>query len=223
MWKAFLHRPKQRGGMALSNFQYYYWAANIRCLLYWKNFHLDPSSPAWVTMDVCASNPVSLPILLGAPLPLTSDIPQSNPVVKHSLLIWGQFRRSFGLQLFLLKSPIAANHLFAPSMADGAFKIWHRKGLKCFDDLYIDNCFVSFSKLNETFGIANTHFFRFLQIRDFIQCLTIKFPYKPPDNPIDIFLSVNPTSKGIMSNLITLFPNCTVLQWQLYELHGNKT
>ena len=171
-------------------------------------------------MEVCASNPVSLPTLLGAALPLTSDIPKSNPVVKHSLLIWGQFRKSFGLQLFSLKSPIAANHLFAPSMADGAFKIWHRKGLKCFDDLYIDNCFLSFSQLTETFGIAKTHFFRFLQIRDFIQHLMIQFPCKPPVNPIDIFPSV---SFQRYYNLITLFPNWTALQWQLYKLHGNET
>lgn len=89
-------------------------------------------------------------------------------------------------------------------MADGAFKIWHRKGLKCFDDLYIDNSFASFSQMTETFGIAKTHFFRFLQIRDFIQHLTAQFPCKPPVNPVDIFLSVNPTSRGIMFNLYNL-------------------
>ena len=53
-------------------------------------------------------------------------------------------------------------------------------------------------------GIAKACFFRFLQIRDFIQRLTIQFPIKPPVNPIDMFLSVNPISKGIMSNLYNL-------------------
>lgn len=157
--------------MALPNFQYYYWAVNIGCLLFWRHFHLEPTSPAWVTMEVCASNPVSLPALLGAALPLASDIPKSNPVVKHSLLIWGQFRKSFGLQLFSLKSPIAANHLFAPSMADGAFNIWHRKGLRCFEDLYIDNCFASFSQLTETFWHCQNPLFQIFTNQDFYTAL----------------------------------------------------
>ncbi len=89
-------------------------------------------------------------------------------------------------------------------MVDGAFKIWHRKGLKYFDDLCIDNCFVSFSQLTETFGMAKTHFFRFLQIRDFIKRVTTHFPYKPRVNLIDTFLSVNPTSKGIFLFLFFL-------------------
>lgn len=68
-------------------------------------------------------------------------------------------------------------------MADGTFKIWKKKCLKRFDDLYIDNHFTSFSQLTEAFGIAKTHFFRFLQVRNYIQRLTPQFPYKPPVNP----------------------------------------
>uniref|UniRef100_A0A8D3D9Y0 Reverse transcriptase domain-containing protein n=1 Tax=Scophthalmus maximus TaxID=52904 RepID=A0A8D3D9Y0_SCOMX len=51
-------------GMALPNFQYYYWAANIRSLVYWVHFHLDDSAPDWVTMESSAISPLSLsPIL----------------------------------------------------------------------------------------------------------------------------------------------------------------
>lgn len=44
-----LQRPCTVGGMALPNFMYYHWAANIRALLYWmKN---DVSSPDWTMLE----------------------------------------------------------------------------------------------------------------------------------------------------------------------------
>lgn len=128
--KAFLQRPKQAGGMALPNFRNYCWTANIRCLLYWMHFHLDSTSPVWVSMEVHASNLVSLPALLGAALPLSSNNSCSNPMVKHSLCIWAQFRKHFGLQNFSLKTPIASNNFVMPSIIDSAFKIWYNKNLK---------------------------------------------------------------------------------------------
>lgn len=202
--KVFLQRPKQVGGMALPNFQYYYWAANIRCLLYWRHFHLESTPPVWVTIEAHAGGTTSLPALLGAPLPLASSIPSSSPVVKQSLKIWSQFRKTLGLQAFSLLSPIAANHLFAPSVADAAFNVWHKKGVKCFADLYIDGQFSSFSQLATKFGIVSTQFFRFLQVRHYVQSMTPRFPHEPPDNPIDVFLSVNPTSRGVLSKLYNL-------------------
>ena len=34
--------------------------------------------------------------------------------------------------------------------------------------------------------------------------MTSQFPNKPPDNPLDAFLSINPTSKGVLSKLYNL-------------------
>ena len=135
--------------MALPNFQYYYWAANIRSLVIWVHIHLDDSAPVWVTMESSAISPLSLSALLSAALPLSSAIPNSGPVIKHSLRIWTQFRKNFGLQNLSLFSPIAGNHLFAPSTEDGAFKIWLKKGLKYICDLFINDLFASFSQLTK--------------------------------------------------------------------------
>lgn len=139
--------------------------------LFWRNLYLKPSPPAWVTMEVFDSNLACLPALLATVLPLALDIPKSYTVVKHSILIWSQFRKNFGLQLVSLKSPKTANYVFAPSMADDAFKIWHRKGLSCFEELYMDNCFASFSQLTETFGLAKPHFFTFFANQEFCTAL----------------------------------------------------
>ena len=112
---AFLQRPKQTGGMALPNFQYDYWAANFRSLVYWVHFHLDDSAPVWVTMESSAFclylSSLSLSVLLSAALPLASAIPNSNPVIKHSNLYLGRlldcrlFHFSDQLQLIIYLLP----------------------------------------------------------------------------------------------------------------------
>ncbi|CAI5657319.1 unnamed protein product [Oreochromis niloticus] len=205
--KSILQRPKSVGGLGLPNFQYYYWAANIRCLLYWRHYHLEPSPPVWVAMESYLSGKISLPATLGSSLPLASPLPSNNRVVQQSLRIWSQFRQSLGLRAFSLQSPVAANHLFVPSMADNAFHIWHRKGLKSFADLYEDRQFVSFSQISTKFGIAAAQFFRFLQVRHYVQSVTAEFPQMPPYNPVDDFLMLKPTSRGIISALYSLISN----------------
>lgn len=47
--KKILQLPRNLGGMALPNFMYYYWAANIRAWLYW--LRRDTFLPNWVTLD----------------------------------------------------------------------------------------------------------------------------------------------------------------------------
>lgn len=37
--------------------------------------------------------------------------------------------------------------------------------------------------------------------------MTMQFPQKPPDNPVDEFLSVKPTSRGVISVLYGLISN----------------
>src|SRR4029434_11161998 len=57
--KSFLQRPKKLGGMALPNFQYYFWAANIRALHYW--LHSDifsrPTHLVGCRWKPCCVNP----------------------------------------------------------------------------------------------------------------------------------------------------------------------
>lgn len=40
IWKCVLQKPRPQGGMTLPNFLFYYWAANIRALIYWIR-HVD--------------------------------------------------------------------------------------------------------------------------------------------------------------------------------------
>ena len=165
--------------MALPNYGFYYWTANIRCLTFWSYFHNWSDCPSWVALELGSAKNFSVSALLGSKHPLPPNKPIDNPVVRHTLRGWAQFRRHFGLSDFWLSSPISANHLFQPYLLDPTFQEWQRLGIERFRDLFIDNSFVSFEQLTEKFNLPKSHFFRYLQIRHFIRCQIPSFPQTP--------------------------------------------
>ena len=66
-------------------------------------------------------------------------------------------------------------------------------------DLYIDNTFASFEQLSQKFGLTGIHFFRYLQIRDFVRKSFVNFPLIPKLTCLDSLLFVNTSKKGRVS------------------------
>ena len=197
--KQFLQRPKSLGGMALPNLRFYYWAANLRIILFWIQFDSFHPPPVWLSIESSSCRPVSLSALAHSPIGNSSSKYTKNIIVKASLRIWNQFKRHFGFQTLSLLAPISPNHIFPPSLIDNAFEIWSNKGIKAFKDLYIDNTFASFQQLAQKFSLPNHHFFRYLQVRNFITRMFPQFPGRPPETSLDIFLQPVPNLKGMIS------------------------
>lgn len=153
-----MQRTKQSGGLALPNFQFYYWAANVRNVLYYWQRAPYTDTPAWLHIEPAGCGKTSLSALLGAALPLELRTYKCNPLIYHSLRIWVQCRKRFGLALMLIRSPICSNHMFPPSMINSALKIWYSNGIHSLKDLYINYIFASFTQLKELFNIPPTHF-----------------------------------------------------------------
>lgn len=116
--KQILQQPKYLGGMALPNFQDYYWASNSRAMQFWISPKDLDSPPEWLQLQSLSCTPSSLSALLHSPLNYPTGCYTKNIVVKSSLLIWRQFRRHFGLQAVPISIPLIQNHLFPPSMID---------------------------------------------------------------------------------------------------------
>lgn len=49
--KCILRRPRLQGGMALPNFLFYYWAANIRALLFWMSDLDNSNTPKCLILE----------------------------------------------------------------------------------------------------------------------------------------------------------------------------
>ena len=201
--KSLLQKPKTSGGLALPNFQVYYWSANIHRILYWLHCHYGLSDwvPTWVKLEEALCRPMSLEALACAPLPMPSLKPDCGPVVSQSLRIWKQFKRCYGIKAISIFSPCNNNPAFPPSLHDDAFEVWRRKGIAVFKDLYIDKTFASFAQLSLNFQLPKTHLFRYFQIRDFVQKNFKGFPAAPTETLLDRILQTNPHNKGVISSL----------------------
>ncbi len=70
MRKNILQRHRSCGGLSLPNFQQYYWASNIKFMLYWVN---PSDSPAWLLLEK-ASCKSALSALLCTKIPLSDPV-----------------------------------------------------------------------------------------------------------------------------------------------------
>lgn len=205
--KNILQRPRTMGGMALPNFMYYYWAANIRALLYWlRDDGSDVNSTEWIGLERASIRSSSPAALLCSKIPLEQPISAftTNPVIIHSIKTWNQFRRTFNLTDLSPVTPLIKNHMFVPSMMDEAFKIWARSGIGTLSDLYIENTFASFVQLQQKYDLHKSHFYRYLQLRGFVASNSDCFPLSPPESLLEIILKCKVNMKKIIGRIYTL-------------------
>ncbi|XP_059822620.1 Bardet-Biedl syndrome 5 protein homolog isoform X1 [Hypanus sabinus] len=205
--KIHLQKTKNEGGLALPNFRFYYWAVNIRYLLCWLKDWDGSSGPHWVSLEIKSVPGYALGSILGTSLPfaLSKLLKQiDNLIVKHTLRIWFQFQKFFGLTQFVLNIPIVSNCFFHPSIIDQAYSAWKTKGLLRFSDLFLDNCFMSFEQLSNKYNLPRFHFFRYLQIRHFLNTVLPTFPNFVSSDILESLFELNPFQKGLISKLYNI-------------------
>lgn len=108
--QTYLERPKCLGGLALPNFQYYYWATNLHVMHYWLQAADSEHIAAWLSIEAASCKPSSLPALLYSPGNSSTVQYTKNTIVKSTLKIWRQFKNNFGIPPSLLHAPIEQNH-----------------------------------------------------------------------------------------------------------------
>jgi len=132
-------------------------------------------------------------------LPISAHKVSPNPVVTNTIKIWIQFRKQHGLHRGSTLAPVLNNYAFLPSCSDPTFRVWSDKGLRTLNDLYDEGVFTSFASLSDKYNFPNSHFFRYLQMRHFIQKQFPHFPNRPPEAEMDQFLSLNLQQKRLIS------------------------
>lgn len=195
--KEFLQRPKSLGGMGLPHFQSYYWACNLRNMSFW----IQNNYPQWMDMEQDCCAPSSLKALIFSNIASIPSTKESNAVVSDSLRIWKQLVKHFGLSSNPLQGPILKNHMFVPSFGNSTFDDWYKMGINNFMDLFIEDLFPPFEQLKEKFNMPNSHFFKYLQVRNFVKYNDINYPRAPPQAPSESLFLKNPATKGGISIL----------------------
>lgn len=192
-----LQRSRGDGGLALPNFMYYYWAANIQKITYWLHSPLTD----WCLQEAKSCRSSSLPAIIYSKLPISPSKFTRNPVVIATIKIWTQFRLHFKFKHSSVNGPISNNHLFPPSTLDSAFLLWKDKGLIKFSDLFENNTFSSFEMICTKYNLPRSNLFRYFQIRNFVKTHYPSYPELPNDQPWEGLTTFTPGQKGLISNI----------------------
>lgn len=111
-----------------------------------------------------------------------------------------------------MQAPICDNHAFLPPWDHKSYYVWKGKGLIKFKDLYIDGKFASFNQLKQKFDLPHSHFYRYLQVRHFMQSNMKNYQDVPREhNLFKVFLSP-PYSKHLISTIVHLFDDSIEVQ-----------
>ena len=168
----------ERGGLQIPNFLWYYWAAQIRAAMYW---FMDNASVPWVTIERATTSPLPLNLYLYADSLKNLLKTTHNPFVKNTIKVWHKLQAHLnlgsGISAF---TPIWGNHRFPPGRSDPGFKLWAERGISKVMDMYNDNNILhSFEDLQRLYSIPRKHFFKYLQIRNYILTAFKQSPHKP--------------------------------------------
>lgn len=207
--KSLLQCSKSEGGLALPNFMFYYWSANIVKLSTWIRVFKEGHGPLWSTLELNSDSTTSPVAIMCSALPIGRNVKFKNPVVQNTLNIWFQCRRHFDFKQLLICSPIISNPLFQPALNDSGFKLWFNKGIVQISDLFVEGSFLSFERLIKDFDIPKTHFFRYLQIRSFVTKHFTTYPGLPPACLLEDCLHSRPIVRGQKSRTYTLLHHIT--------------
>jgi hypothetical protein len=202
--KKHLCKYKIEGGFGLPHFKLYYWAANLNIVSFWRESSpamRQKDMPSWLLIEQASCQRSSLPALVNSPSYVKKSTYDSNPVICHTLRIWKQIRYFLNIPTVYIDSPICLNHAFHPALDDVVFSQWREKGLTTIGNLYIDGQLASFQQLQGKFNMPTTHFFRYLQIRNFVRTHIPQYGMKPNSPTLDSLILVNPHSKGSVSRL----------------------
>lgn len=190
-------KPRSLGGLGLPNFQHYYWAANCRALTYWQD---SPSTdiPPWLLIEQGASNSSLSSLLFANPATFKATV-GSHFMIHNSLRIWLQIGKAFKLPNTSFLAPVCRNHAFKPSLLDPVFTGWARKGILTLRDLYIDNNFATFTQLTEKYDLPASHFFRYLQIRNYVRSTVPNSEILSADNELHKLLTCVPNTPKLVT------------------------
>lgn len=161
-----LYLPFDRGGLKLPNLKLYYWSCQLWTASFWFKSHLSLS---WVDIERFTSTNLPLQLYLYSAKPGKLKKNTDNPFVRNTLYVWHEVHKYLkDISKLSQFTPIWGNENFPPATMDKGFKLWADKGIAKIADLFQDGVLMSFEKIKQKFDLPAKHFFKYLQIRDFI-------------------------------------------------------
>uniref|UniRef100_A0A3P9KC19 Reverse transcriptase domain-containing protein n=1 Tax=Oryzias latipes TaxID=8090 RepID=A0A3P9KC19_ORYLA len=198
-----LQLPYERGGQALPNFLFYFWACHARIVSGWLHAFLHQGELA---VDSWCSDPLSpLSLLFTDVVGLPVEV-KNNNVMLTTIKVWHDIVTFCGRRKFSsAMQPLIKNKAFPPGISFSIYDQWYTKGLRFVSNLFEKGDFMSFRQIQSKYNIPQKHFFGFLQVRHFVKS-SLTFPADQPIlNSLENFLLKFNDDATTKRNFISLF------------------
>lgn len=215
-----IYLPFDRGGLKCPNIKWYYWAVQLRSIMFYFS---TKDMPHWIEMETQGLN-LPLPQYLYSDKEKKLQKQTKNPILKHMIKIWYDVKKylneTYSLSQF---SPIWGNQLFLAGRADAVFKLWDSKGLKRIGDLYLtgSDTLMSFEELRTNFNLERKHFFKYLQLRSFVKGNQNNTTTRPVHSHLEKIMLKDSLKRGTISECYRLITSsswessqCKLKAWE---------
>lgn len=188
-----LSLPKELGGFALPDVNYFAQAAHFRHIVDWL---LNSSTFSNFGLEQDLFAPYSLSALLHTPQRLIPKDIVVNPLFADTYRSWHLISKRLNLNPY--SSPYNTfwgNLEFAPSLDNSRFIQWKEQGIMAIKDIFDPGGQMrSFAQLKEIYKLPNRDFFMFLQARHYAQSHPDHSPQANSQNIISQLLLICRTS-----------------------------
>ena len=126
---ALIYLPYDRRGLQCPNIQWYYWATQLRSIMFYFS---SEKTPAWIDLESCLVRP-SLPLHLFLYSVDRKSLGKNtdNLIVLNMIDIWFDTCKYLNINpSWSHFSPIWGNAIFKPGSSEPGFRTWAEKGLR---------------------------------------------------------------------------------------------
>ncbi len=157
-----LQHPNSAGGLAVPNFELYYWSFQLKALHNW----VDPQSTvSWRVIEADKVKPNRLQDILFTGTGKKGDNYKFGPVVANSIKIWKTVERRIGGPFkFCNSTPLWHNFNFVCGNRPFVQPSWSSLGVNTCGDMYDNQGLCSFQALRAKFCLPASAYFVFSSI-----------------------------------------------------------
>uniref|UniRef100_A0A669CJ85 Reverse transcriptase domain-containing protein n=1 Tax=Oreochromis niloticus TaxID=8128 RepID=A0A669CJ85_ORENI len=157
-----LQLRKEKGGLALPNFKEYFYAAQLRYIVYWCS---PDYTSKWKCIEINYCSSCDPQARLGEETIQPTNV---NLITEFTIKLWWIIVKKYRIieDCKLLIWP-AYSQKFQSGQWDSTFLRWVNKGITAMSTLIDGKTFKSFENLQKQFGLEKSDLFRYFQLRHF--------------------------------------------------------
>ena len=164
-----LTKPKNLGGVQLPDFQLYYWSAQLRMMTNWI---LKRQEAIWAELESSICSPLKPEQFLFIDNITSVEKIRNNVIIYNTWLVWKDVKKYLKIPpIMSVYSPLFSNPDIPEQLRSVGLSNWVSSGINNLSDLMFSNIMKSFDQLRDEFNIPVRDFYKYLQIRNFINSL----------------------------------------------------